>query len=222
MYLSEQIMSQTYFSCSQTCEQPQLCKDSLTWRRLIFCLVFCVSPYLPLSFMCVPSVDGGKSPPIPYVYVNSSGSVKNYRPMQVVLACSLEMYAFPFDKQNCSLTFRSWLHSGLWWRTQHNQFFFQLNKPYRRITQLYKSLTKITPGQQSFKLFSSSNEDWSWVSVKTWGKSRISCLQALSSHGFGQCNEKWNIWMKSKHKILLRGKGDEHIYCLSFSTLSFF
>ncbi|KAI3373958.1 hypothetical protein L3Q82_022523, partial [Scortum barcoo] len=57
------------------------------------------------------SVDEGKSPPIPYVYVNSSGSVKNYRPMQVVLACSLEMYAFPFDKQNCSLTFRSWLHS---------------------------------------------------------------------------------------------------------------
>uniref|UniRef100_UPI0037E76296 5-hydroxytryptamine receptor 3B-like n=1 Tax=Semicossyphus pulcher TaxID=241346 RepID=UPI0037E76296 len=56
-------------------------------------------------------VDAGKSPSIPYVYVNSSGSVKNYRPMQVVLACSLEMYAFPFDKQNCSLTFRSWLHS---------------------------------------------------------------------------------------------------------------
>uniref|UniRef100_A0A8C4EKB8 5-hydroxytryptamine (serotonin) receptor 3B n=1 Tax=Dicentrarchus labrax TaxID=13489 RepID=A0A8C4EKB8_DICLA len=56
-------------------------------------------------------VDEGKSPTIPYVYVNSSGSVKNYRPMQVVVACSLEMYAFPFDKQNCSLTFRSWLHS---------------------------------------------------------------------------------------------------------------
>ncbi|XP_077402842.1 5-hydroxytryptamine receptor 3B [Vanacampus margaritifer] len=56
-------------------------------------------------------VNEGRSPPIPYVYVNSSGCVKNYRPMQVVLACSLEMYAFPFDKQNCSLTFRSWLHS---------------------------------------------------------------------------------------------------------------
>ncbi|KAM6907627.1 5-hydroxytryptamine receptor 3B [Xenentodon cancila] len=56
-------------------------------------------------------VDEGRSPPIPYVYVNSSGSVKNYRPIQAVLACSLEMYAFPFDKQNCSLTFRSWLHS---------------------------------------------------------------------------------------------------------------
>lgn len=69
-------------------------------------LVFTFSRFLP------PSVDAGKSPPIPYIYVNSSGSVKNYRPMQVVLACSLEMYAFPFDKQNCSLTFRSWLHSG--------------------------------------------------------------------------------------------------------------
>ncbi|KAK1883294.1 5-hydroxytryptamine receptor 3B [Dissostichus eleginoides] len=56
-------------------------------------------------------VDEGKPLTIPYVYVNSSGMVKNYRPMQVVLACSLEMYAFPFDKQNCSLTFRSWLHS---------------------------------------------------------------------------------------------------------------
>ncbi|KAM4619760.1 5-hydroxytryptamine receptor 3B [Polymixia lowei] len=56
-------------------------------------------------------VAEGKSPPIPYVYVNSSGSVKNYRPIQAVIACDLEMYAFPFDKQNCTLTFRSWLHS---------------------------------------------------------------------------------------------------------------
>lgn len=65
-----------------------------------------------LSHVLPSSVNAGKSPPIPYVYVNSSGSVRNYRPMQVAVACSLEMYAFPFDKQNCSLTFRSWLHSG--------------------------------------------------------------------------------------------------------------
>ncbi|XP_034167310.1 5-hydroxytryptamine receptor 3B [Pangasianodon hypophthalmus] len=56
-------------------------------------------------------VDEGKSPVIPYVYVNSSGMVKNYKPIQVVSACDLEIYAFPFDKQNCTLTFRSWLHS---------------------------------------------------------------------------------------------------------------
>uniref|UniRef100_A0A8C1JSI7 5-hydroxytryptamine (serotonin) receptor 3B n=1 Tax=Cyprinus carpio TaxID=7962 RepID=A0A8C1JSI7_CYPCA len=62
-------------------------------------------------------VDVGKSPVIPYVYVNCSGTVKNYKPIQVVSACHLEIYAFPFDKQNCTLTFRSWLHSvdlALW------------------------------------------------------------------------------------------------------------
>uniref|UniRef100_H3CNY1 5-hydroxytryptamine (serotonin) receptor 3B n=1 Tax=Tetraodon nigroviridis TaxID=99883 RepID=H3CNY1_TETNG len=58
-------------------------------------------------------VDAGKAPPIPYVYVNASGWVRSYRPMQVVLACSLEMFAFPFDKHNCSLSFRSWLHSAV-------------------------------------------------------------------------------------------------------------
>ncbi|XP_026089798.1 5-hydroxytryptamine receptor 3B-like [Carassius auratus] len=56
-------------------------------------------------------VDVGKSPVIPYVYVNCTGTVKNYKPIQVVSACHLEIYAFPFDKQNCTLTFRSWLHS---------------------------------------------------------------------------------------------------------------
>ncbi|XP_065143856.1 5-hydroxytryptamine receptor 3B [Paramisgurnus dabryanus] len=56
-------------------------------------------------------VDVGKSPVIPYVYVNSSGIVKNYKPIQVVSACHLEIFAFPFDRQNCTLTFRSWLHS---------------------------------------------------------------------------------------------------------------
>lgn len=84
---------------------PELCKKLMP-TKCMPALVFTFSRFLS------PSVDAGKSPPIPYIYVNSSGSVKNYRPMQVVLACSLEMYAFPFDKQNCSLTFRSWLHSG--------------------------------------------------------------------------------------------------------------
>ncbi|XP_066564570.1 5-hydroxytryptamine receptor 3B [Amia ocellicauda] len=56
-------------------------------------------------------VDVGKSPDLPYIYVNSSGTVKNYKPIQVVSACDLEIYAFPFDKQNCTLTFRSWLHT---------------------------------------------------------------------------------------------------------------
>ncbi|XP_012663605.1 5-hydroxytryptamine receptor 3A isoform X1 [Otolemur garnettii] len=56
-------------------------------------------------------VDVGKSPNIPYVYVRHHGEVQNYKPLQVVTACSLDIYNFPFDVQNCSLTFTSWLHT---------------------------------------------------------------------------------------------------------------
>ncbi|XP_040832664.1 5-hydroxytryptamine receptor 3A [Ochotona curzoniae] len=56
-------------------------------------------------------VDVGKSPYIPYVYVRHQGEVQNYKPLQVVTACSLDIYNFPFDVQNCSLTFTSWLHT---------------------------------------------------------------------------------------------------------------
>ncbi|XP_072342306.1 5-hydroxytryptamine receptor 3A-like [Scyliorhinus torazame] len=56
-------------------------------------------------------VDVGKSPEIPYVYVDNGGRVKNYKPIQVVTACSLDIYNFPFDVQNCTFTFTSWLHN---------------------------------------------------------------------------------------------------------------
>ncbi|XP_040113964.1 5-hydroxytryptamine receptor 3A isoform X2 [Oryx dammah] len=56
-------------------------------------------------------VDVGKSPNIPYVYVRHHGEVQNYKPLQVMTACTLDIYNFPFDVQNCSLTFTSWLHT---------------------------------------------------------------------------------------------------------------
>ncbi|KAM4619761.1 5-hydroxytryptamine receptor 3A [Polymixia lowei] len=56
-------------------------------------------------------VDVGKSPDIPYVYVTHDGLVRNYKPIQVVTACTLNIYNFPFDVQNCSLSFQSWLHT---------------------------------------------------------------------------------------------------------------
>ncbi|XP_036393196.1 5-hydroxytryptamine receptor 3A-like [Megalops cyprinoides] len=72
---------------------------------------------IPTSNVWVPDilinefVDVGKSPEIPYVYVGFDGLVRNYKPIQVVTACSLNIYNFPFDVQNCSLTFQSWLHT---------------------------------------------------------------------------------------------------------------
>ena len=64
--------------------------------------IFCVSY----------SVDIERSPDLPYVYVNSSGTIKHSKPIQLVSVCSLDTYAFPFDIQNCSLTFNSILHTG--------------------------------------------------------------------------------------------------------------
>ncbi|XP_030010368.1 5-hydroxytryptamine receptor 3A [Sphaeramia orbicularis] len=72
---------------------------------------------LPTANVWVPDilinefVDVGKSPDIPYVYVRYNGMVRNYKPLQVVTACTLNIYNFPFDVQKCSLTFQSWLHT---------------------------------------------------------------------------------------------------------------
>ncbi|XP_075694867.1 5-hydroxytryptamine receptor 3B [Rhinoderma darwinii] len=94
----------------------QMWKDEfLAWNSSQFDGIGEIS--LPLSAIWVPDivinefVEDGKSPDLPYVYVNSSGTIRNYKPMQVVSACSLETYAFPFDIQNCSLTFSSCLHT---------------------------------------------------------------------------------------------------------------
>ncbi|XP_029115180.1 5-hydroxytryptamine receptor 3A-like [Scleropages formosus] len=55
-------------------------------------------------------MDEDRSPKIPYVYVNSSGYVSDSRPVRVVSSCNLDIYTFPFDIQNCSLTFNSYTH----------------------------------------------------------------------------------------------------------------
>ncbi|KAM9369973.1 5-hydroxytryptamine receptor 3A-like [Phaethornis superciliosus] len=71
---------------------------------------------LPAESIWVPDilinefVDVGRSPRVPYVYVSHHGEVQNLKPIQVMTACSLDIYNFPFDVQNCSLTFTSWLH----------------------------------------------------------------------------------------------------------------
>ncbi|KAI5096605.1 5-hydroxytryptamine receptor 3A-like isoform X1 [Silurus meridionalis] len=50
---------------------------------------------------------------VPDILINefNDGLVQNYKPIQVVTACSLNIYNFPFDVQKCSLTFQSWLHT---------------------------------------------------------------------------------------------------------------
>ncbi|NWI27899.1 5HT3A protein, partial [Sula dactylatra] len=88
--------------------------EFLTWDPARFDNLTQIS--LPVESIWVPDilinefVDVGKSPHVPYVYVGHHGEVQNLKPIQVMTACSLDIYNFPFDVQNCSLTFTSWLH----------------------------------------------------------------------------------------------------------------
>ncbi|XP_008688429.2 5-hydroxytryptamine receptor 3B [Ursus americanus] len=89
--------------------------EFLSWNPSMFDEIREIS--LPLSDIWAPDiiinefVDIEGSPDLPYVYVNSSGTIKNSKPIQVVSTCGLETYAFPFDTHNCSLTFSSVLHT---------------------------------------------------------------------------------------------------------------
>lgn len=57
-------------------------------------------------------MDEDKSPKTPYVYLYNTGLVYDDKPVRVVSSCRLQIYTFPFDVQNCSLTFESYLHFG--------------------------------------------------------------------------------------------------------------
>ncbi|XP_061883996.1 5-hydroxytryptamine receptor 3C-like [Entelurus aequoreus] len=45
-----------------------------------------------------------------YTYLSHNGTVFDAQPVRVVSSCRLDTYAFPFDIQNCTLTFNSYLH----------------------------------------------------------------------------------------------------------------
>ncbi|XP_029285458.1 5-hydroxytryptamine receptor 3A-like [Cottoperca gobio] len=51
-----------------------------------------------------------KSPKTPYVYLYNTGRVFDDKSIRVLSSCRLVIYTFPFDVQNCSLTFGSYLH----------------------------------------------------------------------------------------------------------------
>lgn len=57
-------------------------------------------------------MDKNTAPPVPYVYLYSNGLVHDSKPVRVVSSCNLDIYNFPFDIQNCTLTFGSYLHLG--------------------------------------------------------------------------------------------------------------
>nr|DBA26327.1 TPA: hypothetical protein GDO54_010603 [Pyxicephalus adspersus] len=56
-------------------------------------------------------IDEDKSQRTPFVYVNHTGRVRYDKMLRVVSSCNLGIFHFPFDVQNCSLTFGSYMHT---------------------------------------------------------------------------------------------------------------
>lgn len=96
-----------------------------------------------ILFFC--SMEEDKSPGTSYVYLYNTGHVFDDKPMRVVSSCQLVIYTFPFDVQNCSLTFGAYLHFGMADGVQTHQ--------------------KITTGRNvavNARKKSNANSDWSW------------------------------------------------------------
>ncbi|XP_074523983.1 5-hydroxytryptamine receptor 3A-like [Halichoeres trimaculatus] len=71
---------------------------------------------IPRENLWVPDIlitefmDEDVSPQTPFVYLFNTGHVHDDKPVRVVSSCRLQIYTFPFDIQNCTLTFRSYIH----------------------------------------------------------------------------------------------------------------
>ncbi|VFV45503.1 5-hydroxytryptamine receptor 3c [Lynx pardinus] len=66
--------------------------------------------WLPDIFI-VESMDVDRAPPGLTVFVSSEGQMTYDRPVRVTSICNLDIFYFPFDQQNCTFTFSSFLYT---------------------------------------------------------------------------------------------------------------
>lgn len=67
-----------------------------------------------LSVLFTLRMDTDQTLPGLMAYVNSNGHIKYSKPMRVTSICNLDIFYFPFDEQNCTLTFSSFVYTGEW------------------------------------------------------------------------------------------------------------
>ncbi|XP_042369567.1 5-hydroxytryptamine receptor 3A-like [Plectropomus leopardus] len=71
---------------------------------------------IPRKLLWVPDVvinefmEKNSAPFVPYTYLFSDGLVLDKQPVKVISSCRLDIYTFPFDIQNCSLSFNPYIH----------------------------------------------------------------------------------------------------------------
>ncbi|XP_059019309.1 5-hydroxytryptamine receptor 3E-like isoform X2 [Mustela lutreola] len=66
--------------------------------------------WLPDIFI-VEFMDVDKTPKGLTAYVSNEGRIRYKKPMKVASICNLDIFYFPFDQQNCTLTFSSFLYT---------------------------------------------------------------------------------------------------------------
>nr|XP_040032577.1 5-hydroxytryptamine receptor 3A-like isoform X2 [Gasterosteus aculeatus aculeatus] len=88
----------------------------ITWNPADFCNIGKIYP--PSDVLWTPDltieemIEDNKVPMSPYVALDYDGEVYLQRNMVVVSSCRMEVYKFPFDVQNCKLSFKSIAHSS--------------------------------------------------------------------------------------------------------------
>uniref|UniRef100_A0A8C7WPE9 5-hydroxytryptamine receptor 3A n=1 Tax=Oryzias sinensis TaxID=183150 RepID=A0A8C7WPE9_9TELE len=88
---------------------------SLFWYSQLFFILH--EKYLDMkvcidvkTVLLLSSMEKNTAPPVPYLYLHYDGEIYDSQPIRVVSSCSLDIYLFPFDIQNCSFTFNSYIH----------------------------------------------------------------------------------------------------------------
>ncbi|XP_049631825.1 5-hydroxytryptamine receptor 3E-like isoform X2 [Suncus etruscus] len=66
--------------------------------------------WLPDIFI-VEFMDVDKTPKGLIAYISNEGRIRYKKPMKVTSICNLDIFYFPFDQQNCTLTFSSFLYT---------------------------------------------------------------------------------------------------------------
>ncbi|KAM4015424.1 5-hydroxytryptamine receptor 3A-like [Anomaloglossus baeobatrachus] len=111
----------TYIWYNQSWIDEFLMWDPLQFDNITHIHIPTHSIWLP-DIMIEEVVGARETTDAPYIYVNNRGRVFKNNPIHIMTSCSLDIYHFPFDFLNCSLSFRSWLHSTQdinisFWRT---------------------------------------------------------------------------------------------------------
>ncbi|KAG9268079.1 5-hydroxytryptamine receptor 3A-like [Astyanax mexicanus] len=89
--------------------------ELISWNPEDFCGITKVS--LPREMLWKPDIsiyelaEKENGPPSPYLYITHYGDVIMEDVLTVITSCSMDVYKFPFDTQNCHMTISSMAHS---------------------------------------------------------------------------------------------------------------